>query len=221
MPGAAAEHPEVEDQEQTYGLARLLALSDGVFAFALTLLVVQLAVPTLPRGELGQLGARLLDQAPSYFSYLLSFFVISMYWYQHHRIYRYVRRWDAGLIILNMGALLFIAVMPFPTAIMGRYGDQTTAVVIYAGVLGTTGSLMWLLWWYAIRRRLVTPSLDRRSGGRLMWRAFVTPAVFFLSIPVAFWQPVVAQTTWGLIWVGIFILSRRGRPVSKAHARSR
>jgi uncharacterized membrane protein len=210
MPGPEQEVPEVDDRQQAYGLARLLALSDGVFAFALTLLVVQLAGPVLPRGEVGQLGARLLDQAPSYLSYLISFGVISLYWYQHHRIFRYVRRWDPWLIILNLGMLLFIAVMPFPTAIMGRYGDQSLAVILYAAILGTTGLLAWLMWWYASRRGLMTPSLDRRSAGRLMWRAFVTPAVFFLSIPVAIWQPVVAQISWSSIWVGIYLLSRRG-----------
>jgi uncharacterized membrane protein len=210
MPGPDVERPETGDAEQAYGLARLLALSDGVFAFALTLLVVELVVPTLSRGQLGQLGAQLLDQAPSYFSYLISFLVVSSYWYQHHRIFRYVRRWDAGLIVLNLGMLLFIAVMPFPTAIMGRYGDQTLAVVIYAVVLGTTGTLAWLMWLYAIRRHLVTPSLDRRTGGRLLLRASVTPLVFFLSIPLAFWQPYAAQASWSLIWVGIVILGRRG-----------
>lgn len=210
MAGPDEERPQSRDDEQVYGLARLLALSDGVFAFALTLLVVQLMVPTLARGQLGQLGPQLLDQAPSYFSYLISFVVISLYWYQHHRIYRYVRRWDPWLIILNLGMLLFIAVLPFPTAIMGRYGDQPLAVVIYAAILGTTGLLAWLVWWYAIRRRLVASSLDRRSAGRLMARAFVTPAVFYLSIPLAVWQPVVAQISWSLIWVGIFILARRG-----------
>jgi uncharacterized membrane protein len=210
MPGPGEETPDVDDREQAYGLARLLALSDGVFAFALTLLVVQLAVPVLPRGEVGQLGARLLDQAPTYLSYLISFLVISMYWYQHHRIYRYVRRWDPGLVILNLGMLLFIAVLPFPTAIVGRYGDQALPVIIYAAILGTTGLVAWLMWGYAIRRGLMTPSLDRRSARRLRWRAFVTPTVFFLSIPVALWQPVVAQASWGLIWVGIYLLSRRG-----------
>ena len=214
---ADEERPEVDDREQVYGLGRLLALSDGVFAFAMTLLVVQLGVPQLARGEVGQLGSRLLNQIPSYSSYLLSFAVISLYWYQHHRIFRYVRRWNPWLIALNLGALLFIAVMPFPTAIMGRYGDQTLAVVIYADILGTTGLFMWLMWWYAIRHQLLTPSLDRQSASRLRWRAFLTPAVFFLSIPIAFWQPVLAQISWGLIWVGIYLLSRRGRPVAHAH----
>jgi uncharacterized membrane protein len=216
MAGADEERPAVDSQEQAYGLDRLLALSDGVFAFAMTLLVVQLAVPQLARGEVGQLGARLLEEVPSYFSYLISFVVISMYWYSHHRLFRYVRRWDAWLITLNLGVLLFVAVMPFPTAIMGRYGDQTLAVVIYAANLGTTGLFIWLIWWYGIRRQLFTRSLEPHAALRFRWRAFLTPAVFFLSIPVAFWQPRVAQFSWGLIWLGIYLLSRPRRRRSNA-----
>src|SRR6202011_5489094 len=182
LAGADEERPDVDSHEQGYGLGRLLALSDGVFAFAMTLLVVQLLVPQLGPGQVGQLGTKLLDQTASYVSYLISFTVISIYWYSPHRLFRYVRRWNVWLIALNLGALLFIAVMPFPTAIMGRYGDQTVAVVIYADILGTTGLFMWLMWWYAIRHQLLTPSLDRQSASRLRWRAFLTPAVFFLSI---------------------------------------
>ena len=212
MAGADEEWPDVDSHEQVYGLARLLALSDGVFAFAMTLLVVQLLVPQLGPGQVGQLGTKLLDQVPSYISYLISFVVISIYWFSHHRLFRYVRRWDVWLIALNLGALLFIAVMPFPTAIMGRYGDQTVAVVIYAATLGTTGLFIWLMWWHGIRRHLFTASLEQHAARQFRWRAFLTPAVFFLSIPVAFWQPRVAQFSWGLIWLGIYVLSRpRGR----------
>jgi TMEM175 potassium channel family protein len=217
MAGADEERPEVDSHDQVYGLGRLLALSDGVFAFAMTLLVVQLLVPQLARGQGGQLGSKLLDQLPSYFSYFISFAVISIYWYSHHRLFRYVRRWDTWLIVLNLGALLFIAVMPFPTAIMGRYGDQTLAVVIYAAILGSTGLCLWLMWWYGIRRHLFTTRLEQHSARQFRWRAFLTPAVFFLSIPVAFWQPRVAQFSWGLIWLGIYVLSRPRR--REPHAR--
>jgi uncharacterized membrane protein len=151
LAGADEEKPDVDNGEQVYGLSRLLALSDGVFAFAMTLLVVQLLVPQLGPGQVGQLGTKLLDQLASYVSYLISFTVISIYWYSHHRLFRYVRRWDFWLIALNLGALLFIAVMPFPTAIMGRYGDQTVAVVIYAAILGSAGLFIWLMWWFGIR----------------------------------------------------------------------
>jgi uncharacterized membrane protein len=214
LAGADEERPDVDSHEQVYGLGRLLALSDGVFAFAMTLLVVQLLVPQLGPGQVGQLGTKLLDQMSSYVSYLISFTVISIYWYSHHRLFRYVRRWDAWLVALNLGALLFIALMPFPTAIMGRYADQTVAVVIYAAILGSSGLFVWLVWWYCIRRHLFTASLEQHTARQFRWRAFLTPAVFFLSIPIAFWQPRVAQASWGLIWLGIYALSRPRRRIS-------
>jgi uncharacterized membrane protein len=214
LAGADEERPDVDSHEQVYGLGRLLALSDGVFAFAMTLLVVQLLVPQLGPGQVGQLGTKLLDQMSSYVSYLISFTVISIYWYSHHRLFRYVRRWDAWLVALNLGALLFIALMPFPTAIMGRYADQTVAVVIYAAILGSSGLFVWLMWWYCIRRHLFTASLEQHTARQFRWRAFLTPAVFFLSIPIAFWQPRVAQASWGLIWLGIYALSRPRRRIS-------
>jgi uncharacterized membrane protein len=214
LAGADEERPDVDSHEQVYGLGRLLALSDGVFAFAMTLLVVQLLVPQLGPGQVGQLGTKLLDQMSSYVSYLISFTVISIYWYSHHRLFRYVRRWDAWLVALNLGALLFIAVMPFPTAIMGRYAEQTVAVVIYAAILGSSGLFVWLMWWYCIRRHLFTASLEQHTARQFRWRAFLTPAVFFLSIPIAFWQPRVAQASWGLIWLGIYALSRPRRRIS-------
>jgi uncharacterized membrane protein len=214
LAGADEERPDVDSHEQVYGLGRLLALSDGVFAFAMTLLVVQLLVPQLGPGQVGQLGTKLLDQMSSYVSYLISFTVISIYWYSHHRLFRYVRRWDAWLVALNLGALLFIAVMPFPTAIMGRYADQTVAIVIYAAILGSSGLFVWLMWWYCIRRHLFTASLEQHTARQFRWRAFLTPAVFFLSIPIAFWQPRVAQASWGLIWLGIYALSRPRRRIS-------
>jgi uncharacterized membrane protein len=214
LAGADEERPDVDSHEQVYGLGRLLALSDGVFAFAMTLLVVQLLVPQLGPGQVGQLGTKLLDQMSSYVSYLISFTVISIYWYSHHRLFRYVRRWDAWLVALNLGALLFIAVMPFPTAIMGRYAEQTVAVVIYAAILGSSGLFVWLMWWYCIRRHLFTAGLEQHTARQFRWRAFLTPAVFFLSIPIAFWQPRVAQASWGLIWLGIYALSRPRRRIS-------
>lgn len=117
-----------------------------------------------------------------------------MYWYQYHRIFRYVRRWDPWLISLNLGMLLFIAVVPFPTASMARYGDQPVAVVIYGAVLGTTGTLTWLMWLFAIRRRLVTSSLDRRTGGRLLLRASVTP-LYSRPSRLTFWSRTCPRAT--------------------------
>jgi uncharacterized membrane protein len=212
LPDREEEKPaDAPTRDQIYGLGRLLAISDGIFAFALTLLVVQVTVPTLASGsEPGQLGVQLLDQFPIYLSYVLSFAVLAAYWYGHHRIFRYIRRYDARLIMLNFGVLLFVAALPFPTAILGRYGDQPLAVVIYAVFQAATGLFSAVLWWYATHcRQLVSSDLN----GKFIWlqglRLVFPPAVFLLSVPIALWRPSVAEASWCLIWIGIFATDRR------------
>ena len=96
-----------ERGQQAYGLGRILALCDGVFAFSLTLLVVSLSVPTA--SSTSALASQLLDQAPNYFSYIISFAAVASIWYGHHETFKYIRRYDGRLIALNFGSLLLIA----------------------------------------------------------------------------------------------------------------
>ena len=204
---------ETHEPDQAYGLGRIMTISDAVFAFALTLLVVQLTVPSLSREQVpGQLASKLLEQYPLYLSYLLSFAVISIYWFGHHRIFKYIRRYDAWLIILNQAVLLLVAVMPFPTAVLGRYGDQPLAVVLYAATLGSTGLGLSAIWVYATHKdRLVSPGLNPQLVRLQLQRALTTPIVFGLSIPIALWRPTIAQLSWGLIRIVISVFERQYR----------
>jgi uncharacterized membrane protein len=188
-------------REQEYGLGRILAISDGVYAFALTLLVVQLTVPTATTSQ-ASLASQLLDQLPSYFSYFLSFAAIALTWSGHHETFKYIRRYDGRLIALNFGSLLLIAVLPFPTAILGRDGSQPLAAVIYAITLSLTGLFAAAVWWYAThRRRLVSPDLQHRIVRFRFYRMLSVSTVFLLSIPIALWRPQVAEVAWALLWL--------------------
>lgn len=197
-----------EGREQAYSLGRILAISDGVFAFALTLLVVQLTVPDLGTG--GSLGSGLLDETPSYFSYALSFAVIATTWYGHHSNFKYIRRSDGRLIALNFASLLLIAVLPFPTAVLGRYGHDPVAAVIYAVTIALTGLFGAAVWWYAThRRRLVSRDLDDRVVRLRTYRTLTVPAVFLISIPIAVWRPEAAEVGWTVIWFLYFAVLHR------------
>jgi len=103
---------EGERGQQAYGLGRILALSDGVFAFSLTLLVVTLSVPTATSNSV--LASQLLDQAPTYFSYIISFVAVASIWYGHHESFKYIRRYDGRLIALNFGSPASNRVPPLP-----------------------------------------------------------------------------------------------------------
>jgi uncharacterized membrane protein len=209
------ETAEGDSHDQTYGLGRVLAISDGVFAFAMTLLVVQLAVPLVSNDR--SLATGLLEQVPSYVSYALSFGVIALTWYGHHETFRHIRRYDGRLIALNFGSLLLIAVLPFPTAVLGRYGNQPLAAVIYATTLSLTGLLAAVTWRYATHRhRLVSKDLDPQLVRYRFYRSVIIPVVFLLSIPVAVWRPAVAETIWWLSLIVTFTLISRLRPRTTA-----
>lgn len=197
-----------EGREQAYSLGRILAISDGVFAFALTLLVVQLSVPDL--GSHDSLGSRLLEQTPTYFSYALSFAVIATTWYGHHSNFKYIRRSDGWLVALNFGSLLLIAILPFPTAVLGHNGHDPVAAVIYAVTIALTGLFGAAVWWHAThRRRLVRSDLQDRVVRLRTYRTLTVPTVFLISIPIAAWRPEVAEIGWTVIWVLYFAFLHR------------
>src|SRR5215472_5873237 len=151
------ERVEYVQCDRAYGLGRILALSDGVFAFAMTLLVVDL---TIPSGT-APLGTQLLSQDPIYVSYVISFAAVAATWYGHHQNFRYIERYDDILIGLNFLSLLVIAFVPFPTAVIGRHDSDPMAAVLYAATLALNSLCLFLTWSYASSgRRLLRRDLD-------------------------------------------------------------
>jgi uncharacterized membrane protein len=105
-----------EADQHSYEVSRLLGFSDGVFAFAITLLVLTIPYPTLPASlGAGQFFTQLLLLKDSFISYLLSFFIIGLFWSIHHHYFRFIVKFDPGLFLLNLTLLLVIAFLPFPT----------------------------------------------------------------------------------------------------------
>src|SRR5438105_9187038 len=201
-----AAHDGVE-RPGTGRLDRLIFLSDGVFAIAMTLLVVELTVPEFTPGSRGELTQRLLDLAPKFLSYAISFLVIASYWAAHQRIFRYVVRADDRLVWLNIVLLLCIAFQPFPTNVLGTYGDQSTAVAFYAGTLAVTGVVVLALWIYATAgQRLIRPDVNPRLVQHHIWRAATVPFVFAISIAIAQISPTAAEFSWLAIAVLLSVL---------------
>jgi uncharacterized membrane protein len=188
-------------------LERLIFLSDGVFAIAMTLLVVELTVPELGASAHDELFVRLLALGPKFLSYVISFLVIASYWSAHQRIFSYVVRADDRLVWLSVLLLLCIAFQPFPTSVLGTYGNELDAVTLYAGTLATTGVVLLALWIYVTAgHRLVIPDLDRRLIEHHTWRAVITPLVFLVSIGIARFNPTAAELSWLAIAVLMIVL---------------
>ena len=186
---------------------RIIFFSDAVFAIALTLLVVRIEVPSGP-----DYVHQVLAQWPKYLSYAISFLAVGLYWMGHHRIFRYIVRWDERLIALNLFLLLFIAFIPYPAAMIGEHGGSQVSLIFYAATLGMAGLANLLIWLHATRhRRLVAADLDPAVIRRHRLRGLVAPVVFFASIALSFVSQDAAYYSWWLIAVGLIALRGEGR----------
>jgi len=198
-----------EDDERDGGgiaLGRTLALSDGIFAIAMTLLAFQIQPPDLHGNEVHHLASALGALGNRYFVYVLSFAVIGTLWLAHHRIFRHVRRADEVLMSLNVLFLMAVAALPFPSAVMGLYGSERSAVVLYAASMIVAGSLLAALLLVARRRGLLTPGTSHEGVVAALWNSASMVAVFTLSIPVALVAPKVAPFTW-LVFLPLRLVS--------------
>jgi uncharacterized membrane protein len=181
---------------------RILAFTDGVFAIAITLLVLSIEVPAGLTGR--ELTDYLLDSWPQVFAYFLSFAVIGNFWVAHHRFFEMLHGFDGRLVTLNLAYLSLLVLVPFPTELLGDYTDRTDAVVLYAAVVGTTALLGWLMVRYTLRRGHVRADARKAvaASGSLL-----PPLVFYASIPVAFVSPLAAK----LVWLGLLVEARPRR----------
>lgn len=169
---------------------RLEALSDGVFAVAMTLLVLTLHVPPFtPRT--GLLTA-LLAHWPDYLTYAVSFLTVLIMWTSHHNIFKHIARTDHPFLLLNGLLLLGVTVVPFPTALLAAYiqhpehHDQTVAAVVYGGVFAVIALLFNLLWWYAVRHnRLLEPDADPQAVRTITQQYALGPPIYLASVVVA------------------------------------
>jgi uncharacterized membrane protein len=107
---------------------RLEAFTDGVYAIVITLLILDIRIPEVNPANLGR---ALVSMLPQVFTYVLSFFVIGLYWFSHHRVAQQIKYIDGTFVWLNMIWLLFVSFMPFPTALLGRYPLQPIPIAIY------------------------------------------------------------------------------------------
>jgi uncharacterized membrane protein len=184
---------------------RVVAFSDGVFAIAITLLVLSINVPEVPDNHLRQ---ALEDLVPFVFTYALSFLIVGLYWLAHHRLFRSLERVDRTLLWLNLLVLGVVVIIPVPTELLGRYGETTLATVVYSASMTIAGGAMVLLGWY-VRHANLAPRTSHEAAVLGTWRGAIPPIVFGVSIPIAFVDPALAKFFWIAIWPCNVVLERR------------
>jgi len=194
---------------------RIVSLSDGVFAFAITLLALSLVIPVLNRGALeSELTSDLIAMSPVFLSYFISFFVIASWWRSHHRIFSYIQRCDGITISLNFYFLLCITIIPFLTSLITLYGHYHTATILYASIQAITGTILLVLWLYASKNhRMIDVHLSKRMIRFNFNRLILVIAIFLVSIPIALINTTVAQISWIAIAPVIGLLKRAYRDI--------
>ncbi len=172
---------------------RTVSFSDNVLAIALTLLVLSIGPPK-------HAGADLMSDViglwPEVASYAVSFVVVAMMWVAHHQFFRSLARIDGAITGLNLAYLGFITFLPFPTSLLGDYGDRPGIVILYAAVVSVIGLLEVLLRVHARRAGLYAEGTGPRPAASAIRRAAVMPAVFLASAPLAFISPAVCLACW-------------------------
>ncbi len=202
--------PDDTEAEGTLGYERIVFFSDAVFAIVITLLVLPLTEFELPEGG-GNLAEQVWERRSAILTFAVTFLVVGQFWSAHHGIFGLIRRFDGGLVWLNLLSLLTVAFMPFPAALLGRRTDADAfPVVFYAASLTLASALLTAIWLYALSRGLTASGLPPHRARGVSRRSLATTAVFSASIAVAFLGLVPAAVLWLVVLPAARVLVSRG-----------
>jgi len=181
---------EEKPHHHTLPTNRLEALSDGIFAFAMTLLVLDLQFPDAAVLSKLPLSALLWGQADRFFNYFLSFVLLAIFWMVHHQTFHHIRRLNAALLWLNILLLSFIVLIPFSTSLIGDFDKHTLADAVFAGNIFVIGVFNLWIWFYATKeRRFTGPDLEEVFIKQGLVKGLMVPLVSLLVIAASFVIP--------------------------------
>lgn len=198
------------------GIERVGAFCDGVFAIAMTLLVLELRVPAPDLVARDGLWRALGGHWSSYGAFALSFAIIGIMWANHHSLFRYIGRTNHVFSMLNLGLLFFTVLLPFPTAVLATYlpsaETRTPATVLYGANLVATAIFFNLLWRYAIKnRRLLRPDADQKLVDAVTAEYRLGPILYGAATLLAFVSVWISLGIHGLL-AAMFLLPNKTRP---------
>jgi uncharacterized membrane protein len=193
---------------------RVIGFSDGIFAIAMTLLVLQIEVSGLPRGDddAREMLDALADALPEIVSFAVSFYVIGRYWLAHHWFFSRLQRLDRRLLSQNLAYLGLVAFLPFPTALIGEYEGNPIAFVVFALSMAAVSLMELVSAHHSFRAGLLRPGAP---PDLLRWarRASGFPvAIFVLSIPLGFVNTTAALLSWLVLSPLGYLINRRMPP---------
>jgi uncharacterized membrane protein len=210
------------DDDDMPGIDRLLALTDGVVAIALTLLVLQLQVPatallTKNPDSAGELWRALSPDGSELTSYLVSFLVIAQFWMVHHRVLRGMRGHSEGLAWRNFSFLLALTLMPFTSDLIGRYGTNPLAITLFGlNLVAISLSTQWIFLYAAKHNLIRDMARSIRDERTARVRVILVLGIVTLSIVLAWTAPTLAKFAWLLFLVVPLIAVRVTRYLERS-----
>lgn len=206
--------PEEKEQEQLKETGRIEAFSDGIFAVAITLLILNIQVPRTSAGNPlnpDQLTGALIHQWPAYLAFITSFATIGIMWINHHRLFTHIKASNDILLALNLLLLLLIVFVPFPTALLADYHEPkyVLAAVLYSATFVLLAIVFNTLWRYASHNnRLLDKRADRRAVAAITKQYRFGPLLYLVALALAFiYAP--ASIIWNLLLAIFFALPGR------------
>ena len=181
--------------------SRLEAFSDGVFAIAITLLILEIRIPETHGGA--GLADELRDLWPSYAAYAVSFFTIGIYWVNHHTLFDHIQRVNRPVLFLNLALLLCVSFIPFPTAVFARFvreDDAGIAAAFYGLTATVAGTLFFALWAYvATSEHLLAHEVHAGQRRRIVLSAIPGPILYAATIGLSFINAPLTLAVHGLL----------------------
>jgi uncharacterized membrane protein len=201
-------------------LTRIEAFSDGVFAIVVTLLVLELKVPSLnDHRSASELSHHLLELLPKFLSWLISFVIVCKFWLNHHHVLGLARYATYGMVWLNSIFLMFQSFIPFPTALMGEYSTNLLAVSLFGAVMALNTLLFIVLHAY-ILRYLIKPELASAQDPHIIRKSFIGVVSYLIGVGAAWFSAHAAFLVYAITPLFFITPPQSTRTVARGDARS-
>ena len=187
------------EPESGLSFERVVFFSDAVFAIVITLLVLELKVPHLAEHTESGLRHALVELLPRVAGFVISFLIIGLMWIEHHRIFRYIADYDAGLLWRNLLLLLCVSFVPFPTALFSENFWSRTAFILYTASFGGVATAKLLIWRHAAAKKLLRSDVSAELERRIARRSLAVPITCAIAIVIAFFSIFLAPLSFVLI----------------------
>src|SRR5512136_15914 len=195
---------------------RLLALSDGLFATVLTILVLDLTLPDISQlASAGDVHRVINELGVHLFSYVLTFVVAGVSWLAHHGDFNHIIRYNYRLLWYNLMFLLFVGLLPFSTAAISNNNLSAVSWSIYALNNVAIGVMLSLTWGYAYTHRLTNLALPRRAARYQGLRHLITPGMFLISIGIVYLTPNTYLAPYSLLMIPVIMVFLDRRVLGK------